>query len=701
MTPGLGHRVSLASDGGDGSVIADAPSAKADLRRGAFEPVNAAPNKAIFRPIIAAAGEYSVWAQWASHNDSNMNPASFATAVPYTIHHAGGSTVIDVDQSVDRRTWKFLGNFNFAPGMDHRVEIQDKLLTGEFIDGLLSADVIVIESTSSPGNVARWEPAIPHADTYDISVWLPSNMPGATNARYIVTHAGGVSLATLDQNKPAQGWLALGAYDLTPGAGHKVELSDRLADGRVVADYFRITQKRMPERKAIWQGIVATPGDYRILARWPSLPGLANNAKYSITLPGGVSSVVMNQSADGGTWRLLKSVTLAANDNWKVELSDQASGPVAADAIAIVPAAALGAFTWAPTLPSAGTYQIFAKWPGGVPGLASDALYSVAHSGGVTDVTLSQKQGGSTWRYLGAWALDPALAPSVTLKGSLGGTVAADALRFVRQPTSGGVSYILSDQVGQPQKMLDGAGALSWDRIATPFGETAMALGSATANALRFPGQQYDALTGLHYNYFRDYDPSLGRYPQSDPIGLAGGLNTYAYVGGNPVSRVDPTGEVAPLVILGVIWGLTELGLTAYDVYDAGRTLLDECAAPEDKALSLGGLAMGALLPGGGYGAGAKAVKVVAQNGTEVTGLTRHGVNMAIGDGAARAGVKPQAALDALKNPSRIVKGVDNQGRPSEVFYGKNARVVVNPVTGKIVSMNPLSGAGAKMNVPR
>jgi RHS repeat-associated protein len=59
---------------------------------------------------------------------------------------------------------------------------------------------------------------------------------------------------------------------------------------------------------------------------------------------------------------------------------------------------------------------------------------------------------------------------------------------------------------------------------------------------LRFPGQLYDPVTGLHYNYFRDYDPATGRYVESDPIGLNGGANTYAYVGGNPIVRVDPEG---------------------------------------------------------------------------------------------------------------------------------------------------------------
>ncbi|WP_417069871.1 RHS repeat domain-containing protein [Niveibacterium terrae] len=84
-----------------------------------------------------------------------------------------------------------------------------------------------------------------------------------------------------------------------------------------------------------------------------------------------------------------------------------------------------------------------------------------------------------------------------------------------------------------------------WDQ-SDPFGvtppiENPSALGAYTYNP-RFPGQVYDRESNLFQNWNRDYDPVVGRYMQSDPIGLQGGMNTYAYVNGNPLRYVDPHG---------------------------------------------------------------------------------------------------------------------------------------------------------------
>jgi RHS repeat-associated protein len=108
-------------------------------------------------------------------------------------------------------------------------------------------------------------------------------------------------------------------------------------------------------------------------------------------------------------------------------------------------------------------------------------------------------------------------------------------------PAPANVMYIHDDHLGTPQKMTDAAKAITWDRVQDPFGNT-HSLSGASQNPLRFPGQYADEESALSYNYFRDYDPTLGRYVQSDPIGLEGGLNTFAYVGGNPISNADPKG---------------------------------------------------------------------------------------------------------------------------------------------------------------
>jgi RHS repeat-associated protein len=98
-----------------------------------------------------------------------------------------------------------------------------------------------------------------------------------------------------------------------------------------------------------------------------------------------------------------------------------------------------------------------------------------------------------------------------------------------------------------PQQLIQKNGAKVWGGEFRAFGELTAETGS-WENRLRFPGQYYDQETGNYYNYFRAYDFSTGRYISSDPIGLEGGLNGYAYVGLNPLNWTDQYG-LCPLGI--------------------------------------------------------------------------------------------------------------------------------------------------------
>lgn len=129
--------------------------------------------------------------------------------------------------------------------------------------------------------------------------------------------------------------------------------------------------------------------------------------------------------------------------------------------------------------------------------------------------------------------------------------------------TSQVMRYVQTDQLGTPRAVVDPTqqkAVWRWDESLEGFGGTAPNTdpdgnGQTFVFDLRFPGQRYDMASGLYYNYFRDYDPASGRYTQSDPIGLLGGINTYAYVGGNPLSRFDRRG---------LAWGDGEFTLGDY-----------------------------------------------------------------------------------------------------------------------------------------
>jgi RHS repeat-associated protein len=138
------------------------------------------------------------------------------------------------------------------------------------------------------------------------------------------------------------------------------------------------------------------------------------------------------------------------------------------------------------------------------------------------------------------------------------------------QPSVGQVYFLHDDRLGAPQLATDANQTVQWTATYQPFGYTSTAVGLIVQD-LRMPGQEFDLETGLYHNGFRDYAPGLGRYLESDPIGLAGGANTYVYVGANPETWTDKSGSTIDYKnIVANVYGCWSNGIcsTAVDVVD-------------------------------------------------------------------------------------------------------------------------------------
>ena len=241
------------------------------------------------------------------------------------------------------------------------------------------------------------------------------------------------------------------------------------------------------------------------------------------------------------------------------------------------------------------------------------------------------------------------------------------------------VHYIAPDHLGAPHQITDASGQVVWLWDHDPFGNGAPS--GTFSYDLRFPGQFFDQNTKLHYNYFRDYDPRTGRYIESDPIGLTGGINTYGYVGGNPVSFSDPYGVYFGWDDLLFSGGGAIVGVAGQGFSDL---ISGQLSGWEDYAGSaIGGAAGGeALLYTGPIGAGAI--------GGLTTNLAKQGLKNLTGtqcgfDAVTAIGDTAIGAATGLIPGVRIPGITAGQGSMNSIYK----QIVTKATNGTISSITP------------
>jgi RHS repeat-associated protein len=173
--------------------------------------------------------------------------------------------------------------------------------------------------------------------------------------------------------------------------------------------------------------------------------------------------------------------------------------------------------------------------------------------------------------------------------------------------------YVHCGRLQEPLCITDSAGALVWKAEYLAFGRARISI-ERVRQPWRLPGQYHDEETGLHYSVARYYSPDLGRFLSMDPSRMPGAsLNYYTYCDGDPINRIDPTGEIS--LTLGAVLGAVAIGIVVGAAIGAGVELYKQRNEPQTDWSQVGNAALiGGCL--GGIGAAVFTVGAAAMVGT-------------------------------------------------------------------------------------
>jgi len=244
--------------------------------------------------------------------------------------------------------------------------------------------------------------------------------------------------------------------------------------------------------------------------------------------------------------------------------------------------------------------------------------------------------------------------------------------------------YPITDAQGSVRFLTDSSGNVVTSYTYTPYGTATST--TASTNPYQYTSENSDSETNLTYLRARYYDPTTGRFISRDPV--RGTLdnpitqNPYVYALDNPTTYSDPSGEFIPLLLLG--WAAIELGLTIWDGYDTVRTVTDDCATAEDKALALSLFAVGLVAPGGGYGKADDVGRFLNEHISKA--LTKRGwtqglINQTLGGDYVKT-------VPGLRDTRHLKTGGQLNDPATAYVRSDGSYIIVNDKTGDIVQIS-------------
>ena len=332
--------------------------------------------------------------------------------------------------------------------------------------------------------------------------------------------------------------------------------------------------------------------------------------------------------------------------------------------------------------------------------LTSDGLHSYSYDArnrmtGVDNSTVFTynamnqrvRKSGPNGTTLYAWANDRIIGEYTT-----NGSAKNETLYLGNTPVGiikSGTRYrVYADQIDTPRLITTQGNTAVWRWVTQPFGESQPnqdvdGNGSNFDYNLRFPGQYYDQETKTHYNYRRDYNPKTGRYTQSDPIGISGGIGTYSYVSNSPLMGRDPRGEnpfllfaaaaviTAPLTIPVISNAITDTfealqnsGVFGSSAINDGSVVLREASEVVDELNQIGNDSRAVPYPEKNSGKWTAICRVDDQS---VFGLTANGKSFAFGWGIASDMVTARRDAEQM---AKDILGSSNVHHPSCKCHG-------------------------------